>query len=426
MIKVMARLLAVLATGLLVGWWQDNPVLYTMLALLGYLAWQMWQLVQFEAWLKAGGGEDAPELAGTWAEMVSIIIHTKRKSRMRKQRYKVLLKEFRRSTSALPDGTVLLNADNEIAWFNHAAARMLGLRKSTDRRQGIESFIRDPEFVDFLRGDEAGASLVMRAVQEAGHYYSLQLIPYGQEQRLLLIKDITREVNNERMRRDFVANASHELRSPLTVLTGYLDSMAEDKSLDRLWREPVTQMQTQTRRMTAIVSDLLQLSRLEEGDEQARTEEVDVAGLIGLVRKEALASPSCPQHLEVHIDSPARIIGMESELHSAFSNLVDNAVKFTSREGRVVIRWRADASGGYLSVSDTGIGIEAEEIPRITERFYRVDKGRAREAGGTGLGLAIVKHVLHRHGATLAVESEPGQGSSFTCHFPASRIAPSS
>jgi two-component system phosphate regulon sensor histidine kinase PhoR len=421
------RFSLVLAAAMLIGWWQGNVVLYLVLALLAYSLWHLWHLALFERWIKAGASEDAPDLGGIWGELVSIIVQIKRKSRDRKQRYKALLREFRKSTGVLPDGTVLLNPHNEILWFNRAATNMLGLRKGTDRMQSIENFIRAPEFVDYLRAGEGDAPIVMAAPHDAGHHYSMTLVSYGQEQRLLLIRDITSEVNNERLRRDFVANASHELRSPLTVLMGYLDAMDEDPQLNESWREPVRQMQTQTVRMTAIVTDLLHLSRLESAEAQSQLEEseVDLAALLARVRSEAMAHPSCPAHVGLHLDSDARLMGSEADLYSAFSNLVDNAVKYTPGDGHIDIRWQVDETGGSVSVSDSGVGIDAAEIPRITERFYRVDRGRSRDEGGTGLGLSIVKHVMQCHGGHLEVQSLPGHGSTFTCHFPPARIVES-
>jgi two-component system, OmpR family, phosphate regulon sensor histidine kinase PhoR len=226
------------------------------------------------------------------------------------------------------------------------------------------------------------------------------------------------------MRRDFVANASHELRSPLTVITGYLDSMRSDDTVPEEWRQPVSDMTQQAARMRAIIDDMLTLSRLESGAQGRSDEAVDVPGLLALIRKETLILTQRPQVIELEAQSDQGLRGSENELYSAFSNLLANAVKYTPADGQVAIRWSVDEGGGHLSVSDTGRGIPADAIPRLTERFYRVHKGRDRVSGGTGLGLAIVKHVLERHEGTLEVESELGHGSRFTCHFPFSRLTP--
>jgi len=241
---------------------------------------------------------------------------------------------------------------------------------------------------------------------------------------LLILRDVTNEARLESMRKDFVANASHELRSPLTVIGGYLDALADEPGLDPAWQQPVQEMRRQSDRMRNIVQDLLELSRLEAQGGEAELAPVDVAGMLALIRKDALARPEHPAEVELHLDSDALLLGSESELHSIFSNLVSNAVKYTPAAGRVDIRWWTDEKGGHVEVRDTGIGIPAEHLPRLTERFYRVDAGRSRKMGGSGLGLAIVKHALQRHGGRLDVQSVEGRGSTFSCHFPRERVAP--
>jgi two-component system phosphate regulon sensor histidine kinase PhoR len=256
-----------------------------------------------------------------------------------------------------------------------------------------------------------------------GSYLSLQVAPYGDGQLLLLVSDVSRQMRLEAVRRDFVANASHELRSPLTVISGYLETLGQDPALDPDLLGPVAEMRRQAERMTSIIRDLLELSRLEETDEIVGGAPIDVAAILALLRKDVLARPVHPQEVRVRIDSAAQLIGDEPEIHSAFSNLVDNAAKYTPPEGSIEMRWWTDEEGGHLAVTDTGFGIPSEHIPRLTERFYRVDAGRSRATGGSGLGLAIVKHVLQRHGAQLEIRSTLGEGSSFICHFPAERLA---
>jgi two-component system phosphate regulon sensor histidine kinase PhoR len=252
----------------------------------------------------------------------------------------------------------------------------------------------------------------------------MQVAPYGDGQLLLLVSDVSRQMRLEAVRRDFVANASHELRSPLTVISGYLETLGQDTALEADLQGPITEMRRQAERMTAIIRDLLALSRLEESDQADSGEPIDIAALLGLLRKDVLARPVHPREVRVRIDSEAQLIGDEPEIHSAFSNIVDNAAKYTSSEGSIEMRWWQDEEGGHFAVSDTGMGIPPEHIPRLTERFYRVDPGRSRSTGGSGLGLAIVKHVLQRHGGTLEVQSTLGVGSTFTCNFPAERVAP--
>jgi two-component system phosphate regulon sensor histidine kinase PhoR len=227
----------------------------------------------------------------------------------------------------------------------------------------------------------------------------------------------------EAMRKDFVANASHELRSPLTVISGYLETLSQDPALDADLRGPLAEMRRQAERMTTIIRDLLELSRLETSDREVDGRPIDVAALLALLRKDVLARPERPRDVRVSIESRARLIGDEPEIHAAFSNLVDNAAKYTPPHGAIEMRWWTDENGGHFAVKDTGIGVPPEDVPRLTERFYRVDAGRSRATGGSGLGLAIVKHVLQRHGGTLEIESVLGEGSTFTCTFPPRRVS---
>jgi two-component system phosphate regulon sensor histidine kinase PhoR len=247
-------------------------------------------------------------------------------------------------------------------------------------------------------------------------------VPYGEGQQLLLVRDVSRQVRLEAMRKDFVANASHELRSPLTVVSGYLETLGQDPALDPELRAPVAEMRRQAERMTSIIRDLLALSRLEETDEVVAGEPIDVAALMAMLRKDVLARTEHPREVNVRVESAAQLLGNEPEVHSAFSNLVDNAAKYTPAQGTIEMRWWTNDAGAHFSVTDNGIGIQAEHIPRLTERFYRADPGRSRATGGSGLGLAIVKHVLQRHAATLEIQSSLGSGSTFTCHFPPRRV----
>jgi two-component system phosphate regulon sensor histidine kinase PhoR len=319
---------------------------------------------------------------------------------------------------------VILNAQREIVWFNRMAARLLDLRRTADLGLRIENLLREPEFVRYLEAQDYSNPVVIRPTTGEDCYLSLQVVPYGDGQQLLLASDVSRQMRLEAVRRDFVANASHELRSPLTVISGYLETLSQDPALDRDLQGPVAEMRRQAERMTGIISDLLELSRLEETNEIVGGESLDVAALVGMLRKDVLARPVRPRDVRVRIDSDAHLIGDEPEIHSAFSNLVDNAAKYTPPEGSIEMRWWVDEDGGHFAVTDTGMGIPQEHIPRLTERFYRVDAGRSRSTGGSGLGLAIVKHVLQRHGADLEVRSTLGSGSTFVCHFPRQRVQP--
>ncbi|MGB9332991.1 MAG: phosphate regulon sensor histidine kinase PhoR [Steroidobacteraceae bacterium] len=417
------RLLATVLIGVGVGWLFGNPWGGLACALALHLAWVLANLFRLEWWLRNRNYADPPDVGGVWGEIIAQIVRLHRRKRFHKQRFVQLMRQLQRSTAALPDGVVILNAQREIVWFNRMAARLLNLRRTADLGMRVENLLRVPEFVRYLAGQDYSNPVVVRTTTGEDGFLSLQVAPYGDGQLLLLVRDVSRQMRLEAVRRDFVANASHELRSPLTVISGYLETLAQDPVLDAELKGPVAEMRRQAERMTAIIRDLIELSRLEETDEVVGGEPVDVAALAALLRKDVLARPVRPKDVRVKMESQSRLLGDEPEIHSAFSNLVDNAAKYTGADGALEIRWFVDADGGHFAVSDTGIGIPPEHIPRLTERFYRVDAGRSRATGGSGLGLAIVKHVLQRHGATLEVQSTLGAGSTFTCHFPPERIA---
>ena len=279
--------------------------------------------------------------------------------------------------------------------------------------------LRHPSFAAYLAAPKP-EGIALASPKSDGGWLIVQVIPYGREQSLAIVRDITHEMNLERTRRDFVANASHELRSPLTVISGYIDGLAEDEQMPAAWRLPVTEMQRQAERMTRILRDLIELTRLESSDASAPRDFVDVVAML-----QPIAGEFQGRGLTVTLvaDTDAALLGRESELHSIFYNLVNNAVRFTPAGGSVRVVWRLEDGSAVFEVIDTGIGIPEEQIPRVTERFYRVDPGRSRATGGTGLGLAIVKHALQRHDAKLTIESREGEGSTITCHFPRERVA---
>ncbi|HLK71292.1 MAG TPA: phosphate regulon sensor histidine kinase PhoR [Steroidobacteraceae bacterium] len=415
------RLLVALLIGAAVGWAFGVPWVAVAVVVTGALVLQLRQLLRLLRWVQAERlEEDAPDLPDPWATVVARVARLYRRKQFHKQRLLRLLRELRRSTAAMPDGVVVLNAQTEISWFNRTAARLLGLRRKGDVGLRIDNLVRQPEFVQYLRAGQYALPVTVRSSADAEQHLSLQIVPYGAGQRLLLVRDVTREARLEAMRRDFVANASHELRSPLTVITGYLETLAQDATDPQL-AVPLQEMQRQAQRMSRIVHDLLELSRLESSDREASTHPIDVVALTAQLRQDVLARPSHPS-VSVQVESRALLLGEEMQIHSAFANLVDNAAKYTPPEGSVQIRWWADQDGGHFAVSDTGIGIPREHLPRLTERFYRVDAGRSRSTGGSGLGLAIVKHVLQRHGGWLAIESVEGRGSRFVCHLPSERL----
>jgi two-component system phosphate regulon sensor histidine kinase PhoR len=417
------RLFATVLVGLGAGWLLGNVWAGLACALALHLGWVLANLFRLEWWLRHRNYAEPPDVGGVWGEIIAQVVRLHRRKRFHKQRFVQLMRQLQRSTAALPNGVVILNAQREIVWFNRMAGQLLELRSTADLGLRIDNLLREPEFLRYLARQDYSNPVVIRPTMGEDTYLSLQVAPYGDGQLLLLVSDVSRQMRLEAVRRDFVANASHELRSPLTVISGYLETLGQDPALDPELLAPVAEMRRQAERMTQIIRDLLELSRLEETDEVVGGAPIDVAALLSLLRKDVLARPAHPHEVRVRVESAAQLIGDDPEIHSAFSNLVDNAAKYTPPDGSIEMRWWTDEEGGHLAVADTGFGIPSEHIPRLTERFYRVDAGRSRATGGSGLGLAIVKHVLQRHGARLEVQSTLGEGSTFTCHFPPERLA---
>ena len=419
-----ARQLALLAAWLLaagmLGYW-IGYLQWTIIVALGlYIAHTFYKLYQLDRAIMQG--IRAPELitVGLWPELHAKVYNLRQKSRARKKRHLRLMREVRESTSAISDAGVILNSAHEIVWFNRAAREMLGLTLEKDVGHRIENLLRHPEFVAYMDGSHEQPLAIPSPVDSDG-MLSIQVIPYGQEQMLVIARDITSEVQLERTRRDFVANASHELRSPLTVIGGYLDALAFDDEVPEGWRPPLREMVRQAQRMTQILRDLIELTRLESADEPASYDFVTALEILERIKAEYAARSPAP-NLKFDYECDAGLLGSETEIYSIFYNLISNAVRFTPAGGEIEITWKLTDDEAEFIVRDTGIGIAAELIPRLTERFYRVDPGRSRAAGGTGLGLAIVKHALQRHDARLQIESTEGEGSTFICTFPQNRV----
>ncbi len=420
-VSQLGLLAAFLALGLLFGLWIGNPILGLLAAVSLYLAATLRRLYRLDRALERGKTIRIFETRGLWPEIFSRVNTLRMKLRGRKKKYHRLLREVRQSTDALSDAGIILNAESEIQWFNPAATRLLGLDPTRDRNQRIDNLLRHPDFVGYLENPTGEPVLIPSPIDDGGQL-AVQIIPYGVEQRMAIIRDVTRQQMLERMRRDFVANASHELRSPLTVIGGYLDGLSDEKEIPEGWAAPIEEMQRQVARMTKLLEELIELTRMESAGSEAEYEFISTSSLLEDMRREFESRENSPS-LRLDLSTDAGLLGSEPELYSVAYNLISNAVRFTPPDGEIVVSWETDNGGAVLSVSDTGIGIPEEQIPRITERFFRVDTGRSRELGGTGLGLAIVKHALQRHGATLKVESTVGEGSRFSCHFPEKRIA---
>ncbi|WP_310493883.1 phosphate regulon sensor histidine kinase PhoR [Dechloromonas sp.] len=323
---------------------------------------------------------------------------------------------------ALTDGVVALDLNQQIVYCNTTAEEQLGLVSLSDRGQPIVNLVRQPEFVSYLEAGDFDRPLTLRSDRGTDRVLSIHVVPYAGNRRLMQIKDVTQTDRLDQMRRDFVANVSHELRTPLTVLAGFLETLQEiDLNRDEQHRY-LDMMAEQSTRMESIVQDLLTLSSIESAPPPSN-DVVDMGNLIDKLRRDGEALSGGRHTIVAETDGLCDLRGSEPELVSAFGNLVANAVRYTPAGGKVRIEWKTTAQGAEFAVEDTGIGIDAKHIPRLTERFYRVDRGRSRDAGGTGLGLAIVKHSLNRHQAQLDIKSTPGVGSRFAAKFSAGRIA---
>jgi two-component system phosphate regulon sensor histidine kinase PhoR len=394
-----------------------------LLALGGYLAWHLYNLQRLVCWLREGKKLRPPQASGIWNDVFQHILALQERNRKRKRDLRRLLKRFHRITVALPDATVELRpGSDEIEWWNNAAARYLGFEYPRDSGQRISNLIRYPVFVEYLHQGDYERAIEIPSPVDEGLTLRVRVIPYSGNRRLVIARDMTRVQVLERTRQDFVANASHELRTPLTVVAGYLETLLESQDFGEEYADQLRSMQRQAGRMKRIVEDLMLLSRLESEAPQTDAEPVAVGRLIDAIVNQARElSGEQEHHLELDVEPDLCLKGREPELYSAFSNLVFNAVRYTPAGGHIVISWKTVNGAPEFSVQDTGVGVAPHHLPRLTERFYRVDTGRSRASGGTGLGLAIVKHVLLRHDAQLSIESELSKGSVFRCQFPATR-----
>jgi two-component system, OmpR family, phosphate regulon sensor histidine kinase PhoR len=390
------------------------------LGLTAILFWHTRHLARLQRWLAAPQPGKVPEGQGIWDEVLAALHRLERETARREDGLADALARMRRAVQALPDGVVILDHANRIEWFNRTAATQLQLDSHADLGQNIANLVREPGFIEYL---QAPHDAPVRLTRGHGIALSLRIIPYGQSQRMLLSRDVTQFERIDAMRRDFVANVSHELRTPLTVLVGFLETIQNLKLDPQRQRDYQAMMQEQAARMQRIIEDLLTLSALDSAPPASGEARVPVRKLVERLKADAEALSGGRHAIRISMENASDLLGVESELASAFGNLVSNAIRYTPVGGTVTLGWSEGSDGARFSVEDTGIGIEAEHIPRLTERFYRVDRSRSRETGGTGLGLAIAKHALARHDAVLEVESQPGKGSRFVARFPAHRLA---
>ena len=422
---VVRRLLLLIGACLLLGLLTGEYAWALAAGLAIHLGWTLSQLLRLHKWLKEHQpDEPPPDGYGLWGEVFDSIYHLQRRNLRARGRLQAVIDRVQESTAALNDAVIMLDNNGNLEWWNRAAETLLGLKTPQDSGQSITNLLRDPRFIDYFERGSYLEPLDLPSPLNGRRRLQFHITRYGNHEHLMLVRDVTRLFQLEQMRKDFVANVSHELRTPLTVIAGYLETLLDNvEDVNPRWLRALQQMQQQGGRMQNLLNDLLLLAKLEATDYPSDNQPVAVDLLLLSIKGDAQALSGERMHrISLEADPHLRLKGSEAELRSAFSNLVFNAVKYTPKEGEIRIRWWGDEQGAHLSVQDSGPGIEARHLPRLTERFYRVDSSRASNTGGTGLGLAIVKHVLLRHRARLEIDSSLGKGSTFTCHFPTQQV----
>lgn len=398
---------------------------FLSVSLLLLLILNIHHLVALDRWLRTADLtlSSIPDASGAWGEVFAALARFVRQHSQSQKRLSLALERMQRATSAMPDGVVMLDESDHIEWCNSMAEYHLGISLELDTGRQITNLVRQLSFAEYLAAKDFSHPLILKHSRHHQLILSLQMVPYGYQQKLLISRDITRFEKVETMRRDFIANISHELRTPLTVIGGFLETLSEEEQTDTaMSKQALSLMSGQAKRMERLIEDLLTLSRLENALNQMKEKKVDVVKMLHDLTHEAESLSAGHHQIKLNIATDAQLTGSEDELRSAFTNLVTNAIRYTPDGGDIILGWVVENGQGLFFVQDSGIGIESEHIPRLTERFYRVDSSRSRETGGTGLGLAIVKHVLNRHQARLEIVSNLDKGSRFNVWFPAKRV----
>ncbi|MCP4993279.1 MAG: phosphate regulon sensor histidine kinase PhoR [Gammaproteobacteria bacterium] len=416
-LKLLAGILMYL---LVAGLLTENLLLISLLGLLVYLAWHLYHLLRLTRLIRQRRYIRPPYPPGLWGEIHQVLEQAQTSGRKRKRGLVRFVSRFRKAAAAMPDGLVLLDQNQRIEWANPAANTLLNIRFSTDEGRRILDLLRYPFLEEYLLTADFNRPLEFSSPGDSGQVISLQVIPFGENKGrwLLVAQDITKVFNLNQTRKDFVANVSHELRTPLTVIAGFIENLLDAEKLS-VQERPLLLMQQQSSRMESTINDLLSLSRLEMEQEDRIQKLVQVPSLLAeLIEEARILSGKHTHRFLSEIDPNLGLLGNESELRSALSNLIFNAVKHTPSRAEIRVFWKFEDQKACFTVRDSGEGIVARHIPRLAERFYRVDTGRSHQSGGSGLGLAIVKHVVSRHGGKLDIQSKVGMGSTFRCDFP--------
>lgn len=423
--RYLRLIITALAGTTLVGLYFGEPLYGLLVGLVAYLWWTLIQARRLYQWLgNPSASDEAPQSIGLWGDIFDNLHKLNQNHLLTQDRLRARINRVQESTNAMRDGVIMTDARGAMEWWNGSAEYLLGFRRSTDQGQYIHNLIRNPAFKAYFDARDYREPLEINSPAKPHIHLQIQISLFGDDDRLIVAKDVTRLYQLEQMRRDFVGNVSHEMRTPLTVISGYLETLVDHgDELPPKWRRAINTMAAQASRMEALITDLILLSRIETGEHTVDDTLTDVDALLNQICHDARALSGDKGHqISVQISDHRLLQGDESQLRSAFSNLVFNAVKYTPAGGAITVAWSTNREGAHLSVKDTGIGIDPIHIPRLTERFYRADPSRHKDTGGTGLGLAIVKHVLINHDGNLEIRSKVGEGSEFICHFPRERL----
>ncbi|NOS96354.1 MAG: phosphate regulon sensor histidine kinase PhoR [Methylotenera sp.] len=392
------------------------------LGILVYLTSHIYWLHQLQSWLKTPVLKEIPEGSGIWEDVYTALLKYERSNHSKQTELNSALERFNITANAIPDGLVLLGVANEIEWCTKHAENQLGLNLATDQNLPIVNLIRNSHFIAYLYNGNFTEPFKLKHCRNSEAILEIFLIPLASKQKLLISRDVTQIEKTDAMRRDFIANVSHELRTPLTVVGGFIETLSDmDGVIPENIRSYFNMMQDQTTRMRRLIEDLLTLSHIESNTQPPEDMAIEMSSLINMMLNDANALSQGNHKISADISKNLNLVGAFDELQSALSNLVSNAIRYTPKGGEIQIRWQLRRDQAVFSVSDNGIGIPQQHIDRLTERFYRVDRGRSRETGGTGLGLSIAKHILTRHQAKLEIVSEVGVGSTFSAVFPKAR-----
>lgn len=418
------RIIIIASLALLIGLLTGYLARALLVAGFLYTCWLLHQTRKFYLWLEHNMEKQPPDTGGIWGDIFEAIYRMRQSNIRTKQQMQQQLDRVQGFTSALQSGIVLLSSQGNINWWNQSAEALLGFKSQFDLGKPVVNLLRDPNFIAHFQKERYNDVITIPSPINPAIFLEIQITVYGKNEKLLAVQDVTRLKQLEQMRKDFVANVSHELRTPLTVINGYLEPMLDNiNGFDPAWQQPIQKIHSQAQRMTDIVTDLGTLSRLDNNDVTDKKDRVAVYSLIQKIAEET-RQLNADKAITITLEGlPFSLIGSETELQSCFSNLIFNAAKYSKPDNiQINIHCWVDETGGHISVKDNGIGIDTNHIPRLTERFYRVDSSHSRKTGGTGLGLAIVKHALLRHGGRLTIDSAFGKGSTFTCHFSKERV----